>query len=272
MNVVKNTKKGDIFYSEINKRFYFMQIIHITRATELSAEYRNSINDYKFNYGYFIVVFDKSFSVLPTTLKELDLNTVYRIKDRPKNSILYISHWSETREIKVKMDRIDCKIHAKYKLVHFGNTKISNSFEPKIIKSFTMSGSCQFDKNRICITASPGDINWVYRCILQDQKKQLKKKKNIQPKYFKDWLEYVDDELIVKTEKIITTFELEAKTQDLKKTLKKCILALNKLNDKENFIMTIEAEHLFDTLIELSVKFGFPENVADEIIENNRDW
>ena len=266
MNTLKDIKKGDIFYSEIGKRFYFIQIIHI--ATGLPAPYDNG----EYNNGYFFVVFEESFTTLPKSIEELDLNTIYRIKYKPTKSILYISHWSETPEIKVKMGRTNCEIHSKHKLIYFGNTKISNAFEPKIVQDFTMPAKFETNEKGIQISHSPDGINWFYSRILQDQEKQLEKKKNIQPKYFKDWLEYVDTEAIIKSEKIIATFELEAETKNLKKALKKCVSAFNKLNDKLNFIMTIEAENLFNKLIELSVKYGLSENEANEIIENNRDW
>ena len=218
------------------------------------------------------MVFEESFTTLPKSIEELDLNTIYRIKYKPTKSILYISHWSETPEIKVKMGRTNCEIHSKHKLIYFGNTKISNAFEPKIVQDFTMPAKFETNEKGIQISHSPDGINWFYSRILQDQEKQLEKKKNIQPKYFKDWLEYVDTEAIIKSEKIIATFELEAETKNLKKALKKCVSAFNKLNDKLNFIMTIEAENLFNKLIELSVKYGLSENEANEIIENNRDW
>jgi len=266
MNTVKDIKKGDIFYSEIGKRFYFIQIIHIT--TGLPAPYDNG----QYDYGYFFVVFEKSFTTLPKTIEELDLNTIYRIKYKPTKSILYISHWSETPEIKVKMGRQNSEIYAKYKLAYFGNTEISNAFEPEIVQDFTMPAKCKINENGIIISHSPDGINWFYSRILQDQEKQFEKKKNIQAKYFKDWLEYVDAEAIIKSEKIITTFELEVETKDPKRALKKCVSSLNKLNDKLNFIMTIEAENLFEKLIEISVKFGLTENEAIDIIENNRDW
>jgi hypothetical protein len=266
MNTIKQIKKGDIFYSEIGKRFYFIQIIHI--ATGLPEPYDNG----EYNNGYFFVVFEQSFTTLPKSIEELDLNTIYRIKYKPTKSILYISHWSEAPEIKVKMGRANCEIHAKHKLVYFGNTKISNAFEPKIVQNFTMPAKFETNERGIQISHSPDDINWFYSRILQDQEKQLEKKKNIQPKYFKNWLEFVDTEAIIKSEKIIATFELEAETRDLKKALKKCVSAFNKLNDKLNYIMTIEAESLLNKLIELSVKYGLSENEANEIIENNRDW
>lgn len=268
MNTVKNIKKGDIYYSEIGKRFYFIQIIHIT--TGLPAPYDSG----EYNYGYFFVVLEKSFNTLPKTIEELDLNTIYRIKYKPTKTVLYISHWSKTPEIKVEVSPFytNSEIYAKYKLVYFGNTEISNAFEPEIVQDFTMPAKFETNEKGIKISHSPDDIDWFYSRIRQDQEKQFEKKKNIQPKYFKDWLEYVDADAIIKSEKIIATFELEAETKDPKKALKKCVSSLNKLNDKLNFIMTIEAENLFDKLIELSIKYRLPENEADEIIENNRDW
>ena len=50
-------KKGNIYYVEINKTFYFLQIIHIEET-----------NDSKNKFGYFLVVFDKTFKTLPTSI------------------------------------------------------------------------------------------------------------------------------------------------------------------------------------------------------------
>lgn len=266
MIILKKPNAGDIFYTKIGNKFFFMQLIHIT--TNLPAPY----NIGNFKYGYFIVVFEKSFFQLPKSIEELDLNRIYKVKYKPKDVILYVSHWNEFPEIKIKEGRIDAEKHKKYNLLYFGNTNVKSKFEPEIIRDFTMPARCKHDDNGIQISHSPNDLNWIYSVLIQDEKKQNEKKKDIVPKYFKEWLEFVEADAIIKTEKILFTFELECKTKDISKSLKKCVVAINRLNEKLNFITTIEAENLFDKLLSLSKKLGFDDSSANDIIENNRDW
>ncbi|MDQ1165346.1 hypothetical protein [Flavobacterium sp. SORGH_AS_0622] len=266
MNSIKNPKVGDLFYTQINRKFFFMQIIHIT--TNLPSPYNNG----QYNYGYFMAVFEKSFSKLPQTIEELDLNRVYQIKSKPKKAILYVSHWNEIPEIKVKDGRIDSAKHKKYKFVYFGNTYVTNKFEPVILREFTLPSRNISDEKGFTISHSPDDINWIYSRLIQDEEKQNEKTKEILPKYFNEWLEYVEADAIIKTEKILTSFELDSQTKDTRKALKKCIVALNKLNEKLQFITTIEAESLVDQIIKLSISFGLNDLESNEIIDKNRDW
>ncbi|SHL73587.1 hypothetical protein [Flavobacterium chilense] len=266
MNSIKNPKVGDLFYTEVNKKNFFFQIIHI--STGLPAPY----DEGNYDYGYFMVVFEKSFSKLPETIEELDLIQIYNIKYKPKKTILYVSHWNNTPEIKVKDGRTNCEKYKKYKLVYFGNTTVSEKFEPEIIRDFTMPAHWDCDNKGVQISHSPDDINWVFSRLIQDEEKKNEKKKDIVPQYFTEWLEFVEADAILKTEKLLTTFETESQTKDCKNALKKCVVALNKLEDKLHFITTIEAENLFDKLIDLAIKYGLSDADADEIIENNRDW
>lgn len=55
--------------------------------------------------------------------------------------------------------------------------KFSNAFEPKIVQDFTMLVKFETNEKGIQILHSPDGINWFYSRILQDQEKQLKKKK-----------------------------------------------------------------------------------------------
>jgi hypothetical protein len=266
MIILKRPNAGDIFYTKIGNKFFFMQLIHIT--SNLPAPY--NIPDFK--YGYFIVVFEKSFFKLPKSIEELDLNRIYKVKYKPKDTILHVSHWNEFPEIKIKEGRIDAEKHKKYEPLYFENTNVTNKFEPEIIRDFTMPARCNYDENGINISHSPNDLNWIYSILIQDEQKQNEKKKDIIPKYFKEWLEFVDADAIIKTEKILCTFELECKTKDIRKSLKKCVVAINRLNHKLNFITTIEAENLFDQIIKLSINFGLTDIESNDIIEKNRDW
>ncbi|MET3028020.1 hypothetical protein ABXT06_15175 [Flavobacterium sp. UW10123] len=266
MYTLKNPKIGDLFYTQIGKKFFFMQIIHIT--TNLPEPYDES----QFKYGYFIVVFEKSFFKLPKSIEELDLNKIYNVKYKPKDTILYVSHWNEFPEIKIKNGRIDAEKYKKYELLYFGNTNVTSKFEPEIIRDFTMPAQCKYDDNGTQISHSPDDLNWIYSILIQDEEKQHEKKKKIATKHFHEWIEFVEADAIIKTEKILCTFELECKTKNICTSLKKSIVAINRLNEKLNFITTIEAENLFDKLLSLSKELGLDDFKANEIIENNRDW
>jgi hypothetical protein len=265
MNITKNIKEGDIFYVEINRKYFFMQVIHITE--NLPPPY-----DIDYKFGYFIVVFEKSFTKLPQSLSELDLKTIYRIKYKPTKSILYVSHWDTLPEIKVKKGLTNWERHTKYKLQLFDNSPISESFIPEIVRDFTMPSKWKINDEGIHISHSPDEINWIYSRIEQDEQKRMEVKKNIQAIYFKQWIDDVEPEAIIKTEKAITTFNADLKTKDLRKALKKCVLAINKLDEKLSFITTIEAEDIHDKLIEIAIKNGLSEQDAFEVIEQNRDW
>jgi hypothetical protein len=114
-------------------------------------------------------------------------------------------------------------------------------------------------------------IQGIIWAIEQEEKGKTKKKNSITPRYFSEWLEYVEPDCIVKTEKILAAFEAEL-SQPTEKSLKKAVLALNKLEEKLGFIYTIEAENLHEKLIELATKKGLSDKLAAEIIDENRDW
>lgn len=108
--------------------------------------------------------------------------------------------------------------------------------------------------------------------VEQEEAKRLAKRRIIQPVYFREWLEYVDPALILKTEKVLLSFASGQTPAFAMKELKKCIVALNKLEDKHAFIGTLEAESLYEKLVELSLSRGLVENETVEIIDAHREW
>lgn len=149
---------------------------------------------------------------------------------------------------------------------------VFKAFVPEIVQDFTMPTTCKTNAEEIQISHSPDDINGFYSCILQDQERQFEKQRNIQPKYFKEGLEFVDTDAIIRIDKIVSTFEAETEVKDIKKALKKCVVAINKLDDKLNFITTIEAEDLFTKLVKLAVKLGLTQADATTIVDQSRMW
>lgn len=252
-------QKGDIYFFEICKKFYFLQIIHIT--TDLSEDYKKA----GYCFGYFIVVFEKSFRELPQSMEELDLQTVYKIKTKPRNSLLFISNWNRVPELNINKN-------VKTKTNYFGNCSVSDSFIPTLSLQFGLPTTGSHNKEGIIISPTAAYFDYIFDRIRDDAEHDHRKRTKIEAKYFEEWIEYVAVEAIIKTEKIIATFESEAGMKGVRKALIKCIAAINKLNNKLNFIYSIEAENLVDTITELSQKHGLSEREAIEIIENNRTW
>lgn len=262
MNITRNIKKGDIYYIEISKRYFFMQVIHEKiYATPYDEGYK---------HGYFTVVFEKSFKMLPKSTAELDLQTIYKVKDRPKETILYVSIWDNEPEIKVSKWSENFKRYSKFKLHLFGNAPVAEKFNYDIVMDFYLPAQCTYDENAIQISHSPHGIAWIYYMLESDLNFKNKKTQKIETKFLKSWLEDVEPDAIVKTEKALTIFEADEK--DPKKALKKCIVTLNKWNDKLNFIHTIEREDLYEILIKIALKKDLTEQIAQDLIDQNRDW
>ncbi|MDR1315534.1 MAG: hypothetical protein LBK13_01565 [Spirochaetales bacterium] len=261
METLKDIKEGDIFYIPFNKKYYFMQIIHITK--DLPPPY-----DVDYKYGYFIILFEKSFNELPETIEDLDLMNIYKIKYKPKDTILFISHWDIAPEIKLNSDMDNYKKYSKYGVKYFGNAKISKEFNPKIDTGFILPAKYKANDDGIRISHTPVDISWIFYRLEEDEKNRNKRFKGIKVKYFKKWLEIIEPEIIIKIENIIQKYENA--NENISRELRKCINAINKLNEKNNFIMTIEAEDIYDLLEELSKKHGIKD--FEKTIEDNREW
>jgi hypothetical protein len=108
----------------------------------------------------------------------------------------------------------------------------------------------------------------VFYILEEDEKHKNMKLKKIKPKYFKEWIETIEPEIIIKMENIIQKYE--DANESISKELKKCMNRINKLNEKNNFIMTIEAEDIYDLLEKISKKHGIKD--FEKIIEENREW
>ena len=94
---------------------------------------------------------------------------------------------------------------------------------------------------------------------------------SIKPQYFTEWLEYVEPEQIIKTEKIVAKFQNNLDNKSALNELIKSVKALNKLDEKEGFIMTTEAENLVDKLTEIALSKGLNNEEIEKQIEN-RTW
>lgn len=261
----ENIKKGDIFSIFITNKYFFFQVIHIEE--NLPPLYNI---DYKF--GYFIVVFDKTFKVLPNSVEELDLCTIYQPKYILKKTILFVSIWNKEPYIQFNKNLMNYDYKDKFKLNFFANTKVCQDFNPKLAEPFIFAGEHTENSNGIQISHSSLSIQMVIWAILEDEKKKSQKRKLITPVYFKEWVEYVDADCILKTEKALTNFDKITEEKLVKKELKKAIVSVNKIEEKFNFITTIEAEDIYEKLIEISISKGISESEAIEIIETGREW
>ena len=253
-------KTGNIFYVEINKTFYFLQIIHIEQT-----------NDTKNKFGYFLVVFDKTFKTLPTSIADLNLKKIYQPKYLWKKTTLFAGIWNNEPNIKFRKDLMYYELKDKYRLTYFDNTTVCPNFEPQISYEFEPQNQYQSNEDGIQITYQHLALQVIFWGLELEEKGKTKKKLSVQPEYFKEWIDYVDPEKIVKTEKIITKLKNNTDNKTALKELKKSIIAINKLDEKETFIYTIEAENLVDKLTEIGLSKGLDnEEIAKQI--ENRTW
>ncbi|GHS87337.1 hypothetical protein FACS189487_03300 [Campylobacterota bacterium] len=259
-----NAKEGDIYYFELKGRYYFLQIVKINTRTKETQLYGQ-----KRVYDYFIVVFEKSYKKISDDIKEMNFVDIYQIKYKPKNTLLYIACEYDEPELKIGWWDIMYKDKDILALNYWGNETPKNEYNPKIIigdVSYTEN-----DKN-ILISSTGSNIGYIFDRILQDIKYKNKKSATITPRYFHKWLDEIDADIIIKMEKILTNYENNFDKENAEKLLKKCILNINKLDEKEHFIGTIESENIFDKIIEINKKYNLDENVIEKIIEENRGW
>jgi len=259
--VIQDIKPGDIFYVEINKTFYFLQVIRV-------VETEDQLN----KFGYFIVFFEKTFRELPKSVKELDLQRIYQPKYIWKKTVLFTGIWNSEPNIKFRTDLMYYEMKNKYRLTFFDNLKVSDMFSPEISDDFSYNIQCRTNEEGIDITYNHLAWQVILWGLEQEEKGKTKKRNNTVPIYFKEWLEYIEPENIVKTEKIISRFEQGADQAQVAKELKKCVLAIQKMDEKQSFISTIEAEDITDKLIEIASKRGLNEAEAENIIGQHREW
>lgn len=263
MEALTDIKEGDIFYTQFNKNYYFMQIIHVAKDHSLS-------HGAKYKYGYFIVMFEKWYKYLPKTADELDLENIYKVKYKPKDTILYISHWDKVPEIKLNPSNDNYEKYRRYEIKYFCNKEVSKTFNPEIIKRFELPADCKFNDDGVQISQTPASIGYIYYILEQDEKYKNKKLEKINTKHFKVWLETIEPEIIKKMEKLIEKYE--SINGNVNSELRKCIKSINKLDEKYSFIGTIEREDIYDILGRISQKHGVNENDFEKIMEENRDW
>jgi hypothetical protein len=249
MKPLKDIKKGDIFYTLFNKQYYFFQIIHITK--DLPPPY-----DIDYKFGYFIILFEKSYGKLPESIQELDLVNIYVTKYYRKNEAMFISYWNNVPEIRFNPQCDDYKKYLKNEVTYFGNEKVSNSFNPKIQNEFSMPSCHTVNDDGITISHSPSYFEWIFHILENDNKM-----KKVEMEKFK-----------VKFKDIIKKFETIENKSVAKRELKKCVSGINKLDSKFHFIETTEAEKLYEKLMKISISKGLSEEEAEKIIEDNRDW
>ena len=155
------------------------------------------------------------------------------------------------------IDIDDYKKYSKYSIKYFGNTKISNKFIPEILKEFTLPAHFTVNDDGIVISQnSVYDISYLFSILESDNKGKEDEMKKV----------------LIKMENTIQKYKVSNDKSIQKNELKKCIIGINKLNEKYNFIMTLEAEELCNRLIEISKYKGILEEEAEKIIENNREW
>jgi hypothetical protein len=100
------------------------------------------------------------------------------------------------------------------------------------------------------------DISYIFYILENDNKGREKEMEKVK----------------VKFETIIQKYAVNNDKDNIKSELKKCVIGINKLDNEYHFIMTAEAEELYEKLIKISEEKGLIENDAEKIIEEHRDW
>jgi len=263
---IEKIEEGDIYNFKLNGKYFFLQILKI--VTGLPAPY-----DIDFKFGYYLAVFQKTFKNIPK-IEDLDLSTIYKHKYYRKNTACYFSVWNKEPHIQFDKKLMDYKLKDKYKFSKFDNRQVKkfSEFKPLLVPQFSMPSKCDFH-NGIQNTHQPMSIQAILKGLEEEEKLKTSKAKKIDPHYFKDWLDYINPEALIKTEKAILKYEEKEGQQRTKENvLKKCIEAINKVDEKFSHIGTIEREYLVEKLIDISIAKELDEKLADNIIEENRDW
>lgn len=266
-----NISKGDLYYFEMNQKYFFLQVLDIIQKAAKTVYQEPTDIGYK--YGFVVVVFDKCYKQVPSSVEELDLNNLYVFKHIWKKTTLYTILWGKEPHIKFNPDLYHYNYKDKYKLTFYGNHSVIAAFNPKIAFPLGDPSAQAYDSQGTGMAPHSGlFIQTMLWGLEQEEAKRLAKRKAIQPVYFREWLEYVEPVLISKVEKALLGFANGQVPTSPKKALTKCILTLNKLEDSHSFIYTIEAESLIEKLVALSQARGLTEKEAVDIIEAHRNW
>lgn len=265
--LTKNAKEGDIYYFLIDKKYYFLKIIK-TATRLLETKFNEKITFFR----YFLIVFEKSYSKLPNDKIETDFVNIYQIKHKPKNALLYTLY--EDRTVELKIDERDALYEKKemFDLHYWKNEGDKNEYCPKIITENVSPIEWTANENGVQISPTPAKMGYIFGRIESDLKHKNKKLQKITPKYFLHWVNEIDTDIIIKMEKIFDKYLSECNKNGIEKPVKKCIKSINKLDENEHFIGTIEREDIIAKLFEITKPYNIDEKIMEGIIEENRDW
>ena len=263
---IEKIEEGDVYYFKLNNKYFFLQILKI--VTGLPEPY-----DVDFKFGYYLAIFQKTFKSVPK-IEDLDLSTVYIHKHYCKNTTCYFSIWNKEPYIQFDKNLMSYELKDKYKFFKFDNRKVKDftDFKPPLIPQFSMPAQCMFH-NGIQNTHQPMSIQTILAALEEEEKSRNSKAKKVKPYYFEEWLDYINADALIKTEKAILKYEEKEGTQKTKENaLIRCIEAINKIDEKFFHIGTIEREALVEKLIEISIAKELNQELAETLIEENRDW
>ncbi|MDR2081119.1 MAG: hypothetical protein LBP54_04450, partial [Campylobacteraceae bacterium] len=214
--LTNNAKEGDVYYFKINERYYFLQIIKICTKTIATK-----LNGQRTEYCYFIIVFEKSYKIIPENIEEMDFLNIYQVKHKPKNTLLYITcEYYDTPELKILQWDGMYKDRNIFSLNYWGNEIIKKEYNPKIILD---SVSWTVNDKKILISPTGANIGYIFNVISNDEKYKNKKSVTIIPKYFHEWSNEIETDIIMKMEEILTDYENSCDKNDVENSLGKCI-------------------------------------------------
>lgn len=263
---IKNIKEGDVYYFKLHGKYFFLQILKI--VTGLPEPYHVD-----FKYGYYLVIFQKTFKNIPKN-EELDVSTVYVNQHYRKNTACYFSVWNKEPYIQFNNELMGYELKDKYRFTKFGNRSVNdfNAFKPPLIPQFSMPSRSKFH-NDIQNTHQPMSIQAILKGLEEEEKSRNAKTRKTNPRYFKEWLDYINPDALIKTETTIFKYEeKEGRQQTKENTLRKCVETINKIDKKFSHIGTIEREDLVEKLMDISMSKKLDKELAETIIEKHRDW
>lgn len=237
---------GDVYSFKVGELRYLLQYIHVTAEADHAQP--------QFRFRGHVVVFENGYKAVPD---RPNLRRIYRIKSRPKGQLLYVLLFGP----KPGLPR---------GLSHWGRVEPSGSWIPDIELSPQMPVARR-EVDGVEITPQFARFQYVRGRIEDDQRRSTHAA--VDPDLFPQWLETIDGAVIVQAENLIGALrDRIAHGKKVSTALATCLRALNKLDGREAFIGTIEAEDLFEVLTAEAAKGGVPDAEAAEIIDQLRDW